>query len=138
MSNFSSISHLLKPVQNISFGHGEKAGPIEIPHTEAPVTLKEVVEHEPAPEVAGVVQVKKDTVDIPPDLQQMGVQSTGTSDFATEKDVELPISDDQVYTGLKAPITSSIRWLAEMCLKILKHAHKTLKEAHGHIMRVEK
>ncbi|MFS8158899.1 MAG: hypothetical protein ACMG6E_01555 [Candidatus Roizmanbacteria bacterium] len=135
--NFSSIDHILDSGnRSISVGSAERGQVIveQPPHQEAP--LRELVEHEPDAEVAEVVEVKKDVVDVPPDLQQIGVQSTGTSDFVTEKEVELPLPDEQVYKGLSAPITSALRWFAESCLKILKKAHQTLKVVHGHVVRV--
>lgn len=102
------------------------------------IEIHEVIEHEPSSE-AGVsqhVKPRAETVDVPKEAKEVGVISSGTPSFTTTKPVSLPISDDKVLWGLHAPITSSLRWLAQFCLYLLKSAHMTLKEVHGHAKRI--
>lgn len=89
-------------------------------------------------EKAGV-EVVKDTIELPPDVKKLGVTTSGPSAPVTTTvlpQVPLPISDQQVVTGLHAQILSSLRWLAVWCVKKLKKAHITLKQIHGKIVRV--
>ena len=77
-------------------------------------------------EVAAVgVKVQPTTVTIPQPVAQMGVISAGTNVPAAPA-VALPLTDDQIAVGLKASITSSIRWLAEWCVLRLKQLHKKI------------
>jgi hypothetical protein len=89
-------------------------------------------------EEAGV-ELKKEEVELPPPVQELGVKLTGPAAPSPPPAVTatLPLSDDQVVKGLAAPILSSIRWLAEFCLKQLKKAHIGLKKVHGKIVRVK-
>lgn len=100
--------------------------------------LQEVVEHTPQAEVKPFVQVRSETIELPPDLKKMGLKPATATSFPSYQSVTLPISDDQVYTGLQAPISSSFRWLAEICLFLLKRAHLTLVSIHGNVVRVVK
>lgn len=101
-----------------------------------PIVIETVKEHEPSPDVAPYVQHRKETIQLPPEIEKLGGVATGHTAYPTTNTVVLPLSDDQVYKGLSAPLTSSVRWLAELCLFFLKQAHLTLKKVHGKIMRV--
>ena len=100
--------------------------------------LQEVVEHTPHAEVKPFVQVRSETIQLPSDLKKMGLKPATATSFPSYQSVTLPISDDQVYAGLQAPISSSFRWLAEICLFLLKRAHLTLVSIHGNVVRVVK
>ncbi|MDO8497164.1 MAG: hypothetical protein Q7S61_01330 [bacterium] len=109
----------------------------------APITetgqIHEVVEHEITDEeLKPHVEVRKETVKLPPDLQKLGIQSASSNNFPGYKPVKLPLSDDRVLLGLHAPITSSLRWLAEFSLYLLIQAHLTVKVIHGKVVRVIK
>ena len=109
-----------------------------LPPREEQKDIRVVVEHrEVDQEVKPHVQVRPEVVEVPPDLQQMGVQATPTTQFQTQQ-VQSLISDEEIIKGLHQPTTSSFRWLAELALYILKHAHITLKKIHGKIVRVVK
>ncbi|OGK19906.1 hypothetical protein A3C23_04360 [Candidatus Roizmanbacteria bacterium RIFCSPHIGHO2_02_FULL_37_13b] len=96
----------------------------------------EVVEHQPEKELKPFIKTRSETIDLPPDLKQIGVTSVASSKFPNYKQVKLPISDEKVYRGLHSPITSSLRWLAELCFFILKQAHLKIKNIHGKVVRV--
>ena|SRR3989338_7183007 len=98
----------------------------------------EIKEHEPDPEIEEHVEVRKETVEVPPDLKNMGVQAHQPQHFSGAQKVQLPISDDKVLQGQKAPINTSLRWLAEFCIYLLRRAHIQLKIAHGKAQRIFK
>ena len=77
-------------------------------------------------------------VEFPLDLKKLGVTPTGgqTPLSAVTTTISLPISDDKILAGTKAPLTSALKWLAVWCLKRLKVAHLILKSIHGKIIRV--
>ncbi len=88
------------------------------------------------------VEVYPETIEVPPALQKLGVSASGPSQPVVHqgasgtKTVALPISDDQVVKGLHANIASSLRWLAEWCVRQLKKGHVALKVIHGKVFRV--
>lgn len=111
--------------------------PVTVP--EAP-QIEEVGIVEVAPEIkeAGVV-VKSETVEIPPDVGQLGVTHAGYSSPITPQQPtgpRLPLSDDKIAVGLHARVLESIRWLAEWCVKQLKKGHWVIRNTNGHITRV--
>lgn len=128
-------------LQPVSYGHPEKAPlfPRLKSDSEAPkdhVEIHEVVEHQPEPEVQPYVEPRPEKVQVPQDLQDVGVESTGSTQFPSYNSIKLPISDDRVLQGLHRPISSSLRWLAEFCLHLLKKAHIRLRMAHGKAVRM--
>ncbi len=137
--NYTDISSLVASQNSpqISYGVPEKAPPVARPEASKDhVEIHEVVEHEPAPEVKPYVEHRPEKVDVPQDLTDAGVQATETTNFPTYNSVKLPISDDRVMQGLKNPISSSLRWLAEFCVYLLRRAHIKLKLAHGKAFRM--
>lgn len=101
-------------------------------------SIKEVVEFEPQAEkeISEYVQARKDTIKITSDIKKLGAVSTGQPTFIETQQITIPISDEKVYQGLHAPISSSFRWLSEFYMRLLKTAHITLKNVHGKIVRV--
>ncbi|MCA9371825.1 hypothetical protein KC726_02910 [Candidatus Woesebacteria bacterium] len=122
-----------------SFG-GKETEPRSIKHEGAEITPDiEFVDTEPKiedKEVAEYVEIKKDTIELHPHLKKAGLQTVDASSLDTKHKIALPISDDKVVTGLHKPITSSYRWLAELCLFLLHQAHLTLKTIHGKVVRI--
>lgn len=109
---------------------------VEPPRTTEIEKAQEVIEYEPAAEVSPHVEVRKEQIEIPADLEEMGVTADETTKFPTHQDIKLPLSDEKIEKGLHQPVTSSFRWLAELCVYILKKAHLGLKNIHGKITRV--
>lgn len=91
-------------------------------------------------EKAGVEAIRE-TIELPPDVEKLGVTPTGSSvPVATTTvlpQVTLPISDQQVVSGLHVQLLSSLRWLAVWCIRKLKKAHIVLTRIHGKIVRVK-
>lgn len=135
--NFTSIDHLLEPQLQVAAGF---AGPekieIAVSTPKEEYKIHEVVEHTGPKEVKGYIEARPETVRIPKELKKIGVVSVVNPIFKNYKPVVLPLSDQSIEQGLHAPITSSFRWLAELCLYILKQAHLTLKKVHGRLVRV--
>lgn len=100
--------------------------------------IKEVVEHEPDEEIEKFISPRAETIELPPDLKKLGLQSVSHSKFPSYKNIKLPLSDEKIIVGQKAPIASSLRWLATLSLYILGQAHLGLKVVHGHVIRVLK
>lgn len=135
VKNYTPIDDLIKQNKN-QVSKPKEAEPFS--GKSEKIVLKEVVEHEPKNEVKPYLKVRKETIEIPPDLKKMGVSTLSTPKFANYKNVVLPISDDKVLKGLHAPIYSSLRWLATLAWYLLQQAHLTLKVVHGHVVRVIK
>lgn len=134
--NFTSIDDLIK--KNSQPVSKPKEGEPSRGKTEA-YNLEEVVEHEiNDEEVKGHVTTRHESIKLPPDLKKMGLKSVSTTSFPSYQNVKTPLADDKVMTGLHAPITSSLRWLATLALYVLRQAHLTLKEIHGKVVRVVK
>ena len=140
--NFTPIDDLIRQIKQSytppPSPRTKETEPLPYPGQQEQKDTRVVVEHkELDEEVKPYIQAREETVEIPPDLQQMGVQTTPTALFQTQQ-VQTLIPDEEIIEGLHQPITSSFRWLAELALYILKHAHIVLKKVHGKIMRVVK
>ena len=132
--NFTAIDDLMKKKEN--------EDGISMPKESEPLghefEIKEPVEHSPEEEVRPFINPRAETIELPPDLKKMGLQAVSNSSFPSYKNIKLPLSDEKIVVGQKAPITSSIRWLATFALYILAQAHLGLKVVHGHVIRVLK
>ena len=83
------------------------------------------VEMDSEVEKAGVV-AHQEHVEVPPDLQQLGVSTAGPStqvdDTGRLKNLKLPLTNDQIEKGLHAKLIDSIFWLATWCVKQMKRS----------------
>lgn len=88
------------------------------------------------------VEIKPETIELPPDLTKLGARPSGATQPVIHQGgakatvVTVPLSDPQIVTGLHASILSSLRWLAEWCILQLKRAHIQLRIIKGKIFRV--
>jgi hypothetical protein len=89
-------------------------------------------------EVSAVgVSLSPTVVAIPQNISQMGVKPAGNNVTAgSGQSVTLPLTDDQIEVGLKQNVTTSWRWLAEWCVRQLKHFHIALKNVGGKVVEV--
>lgn len=121
-----------------------KNSPSPLPFKEAEPTKKEVIAFEEKTEfkiekeVEPSISIRQESIKLPPDLKKIGVQSIPSLKTATYQTIKLPISDEKIITGLHAPVTSSLRWLATLAIYLLKMAHLQLKVIHGKVVRVFK
>jgi len=109
---------------------------ISIEQVPEKVVFHEVSEYKPDKETLKFINKRQEEVNIDEDLRKIGVIPNQTISCPDYKQVNLPISDEEVVQGLKMPITSSFRWLAEFALYLLKQTHQVLKQIHGKITRV--
>ncbi len=133
--NYTTVDDLLDETKNkdkVSFP--KEAEPIAAEKFE----IKEVGENNLEEEVRPFISPRSETIELPPDLKKLGLQAVSNSKFSGYKNIKLPLSDEKIMVGQKAPITSSIRWLATFALYILAQAHLGLKVVHGHVIRVLK
>lgn len=133
--NFTAIDDLLDKNNKVKeVGLPKEAEPIPAEKFE----IKEVSEEGVEEEVRPFISPRAETIELPPDLKKLGLQAVSTSKFPSYKNIKLPLSDEKIIVGQKAPITSSLRWLATLALYILGQAHLGLKVVHGHVIRVLK
>lgn len=140
--NYTSIDGLInkskeKDIGIPAGGLSKESGPVVTKQESAP-EMKEVVEHEPEPEVKTYVQPRSESIELPPDLKKFGLQPVTHTQFPSYQNIKLPIPDEKIVVGLHAPITSSLRWLATLAVYLLKLAHLSLKVVHGKVVRVLK
>lgn len=101
------------------------------------IIITEPVEKKPPEEINQFIQSRMEEPRINPDLQKAGVKKImSVPRYARQNTIILPLTDDMVERGLHAPVTSSLRWLAEWSVFILKKAHIVLKKVHGHMKRI--
>jgi len=133
--NYTAIDNLLDETKNNDrVSLPKEAEPIATEKFE----IKEPVEDNIEEEVRPFVSPRSETIELPPDLKKLGLQAVSHSQFPSYKNIKLPLSDEKIIVGQKAPITSSLRWLATLALYILGQAHLGLKVIHGHVIRVLK
>lgn len=135
IKNYTAIDDLIKKnkkYENISLP--KEAEPIAAEKFE----IKEVSEDNLEEEVRPFISPRSETIELPPDLQKLGLQTVPSTQYASYKNIKLPLSDEKIIVGQKAPITSSIRWLSTLALYILGQAHLGLRVVHGHVIRVLK
>lgn len=93
--------------------------PIEVPGVQ-------VVEHEPnveiSPEVQGWIEkVEQEKLHLPDNIvvaDQTAQQPTGN--YAAAPVIVLPMTEDQMNSGLKASVKNSVKWLATWCVRVMK------------------
>jgi hypothetical protein len=125
---------------SVTTGIGKEGLPVKVSSQESVSEVTSEVELPQEVEKAGVVSFKE-TIELPPDVKNLGVTQTGAStplqSTPALPQVDLPISDSQVVVGLHESIGNAFRWLATWCIKKLKKAHVALKVIHGQIIRVK-
>lgn len=92
----------------------------------------------PAAPPTNYIEEKPEDIELPEELKNLGLKAMKQVDFPDFKNVKLPISDEKVMVGSKAPMNTSMRWLAEFAKFLLWRAHITLKTVHGRVIRVIK
>lgn len=135
--NYTSISHLLPTPPHAQGARSKESEPF--PPSKNHIEIHELVEHDQVPEdVKPHVAVRPETIKLAPEIKELGVQATGHPVFATYQSVKVPLADDKIMAGLKAPVTTSLRWLAELAQYLLALAHIQLKIVGGKVTRILK
>lgn len=112
---------------------------VERPNPPETTTYEEIspeIEIAPELEQAGI-EVKKETVELPPDMQKMGVQAVGPSQPMGVPTIRLPIDDNKIISGKQGNVLSSLYWLAMWCVRQLKKAHLSIKKIKGQVIRIK-
>lgn len=137
----SQSSQPVQPAQVSVHSGGAEAAPATIAPNEDIQPLQVEVELSQEVVNAGVQQVHE-TVELPPDLKNLGVTTLSSNPVSqgtpTLPQVSVPLSDQQILAGLHAPITSALLWLSAWCMKKLRKAGISLKVDHGKIERIKK
>lgn len=149
--NFTSIDFLLNQATPVSAPAGVIPSPISTGSVEKTepaggriIESKPIAEIQEAakneqpqqPNVHDYVQIHSQVPTIPADVAAAGVQVAPAVLSAQEPLLELPLADDKIAPALKKPVSSGIRWIAEICVYMLWKAHMKLKTIHGKVMRV--
>lgn len=145
--NFTSVDFLLNPPavpasvsEPISTGSVEKAEPVggQIIESKPIAEIQEAAKNEQPSQqnVQDYVQVHSQVPIIPTDVAAAGVAVSPAVLAAQEPVIELPLADEQIPAALKKPVSSGIRWIAEICVYMLRKAHLKLKTIHGKVTRV--
>lgn len=139
-SNHTDISHLTKKKHDIfdvsSWGHHESEPSAPPKERDSHIEIHEAVEFQPDADVEDYVEQTASDISLSEDLKNLGVQSTHVVQYPHFQEVEVPLSDEKIVAGLKRPMNSALRWLAETCRYLLRKAHIRLKIAHGKAQRV--
>ena len=142
IQNYTPIEDLLQKYKSSMVGYPKEGEPpLRRPDTQFDEVeeVQGVVEHQVQDEeVAKHVDVKPETIQLTEDLKRHGLQPVSDPQFYDYQKVKLPLTDDKVVTGLHAPLTSSIRWLATLAQFILWQSHIKLKVVGGKVVRVIK
>jgi len=137
MTNFTPIDGLVKKHKDRQFVSKPKESEPPSDKVEE-YKMRETIEHQPEEEVKPFVNPVHETINLPPDLKRLGLQAPSSTSFTTYQNVKLPISDDKIVSGLHAPITSSLRWLATLAIYVLSRAHLAIKVIGGKAVRIIK
>ncbi len=126
------------PAGNLSVSTNKEIENVPAAATEGPTAKEAGQETDRLPKevTSAGVSIHPTTISVPAPVQQMGVKPAGANIPMPVAAVTLPISDDQIARGLRQSVTSSLRWLAEWCLRRLKQVHMGLKNIHGKLTRV--
>lgn len=118
---------------------GLEKGPSSVHNWSEISTLMEVKEKKLPSEVTPFVEDLKPEPNIDEELVEAGVEKVAPkSTYPTYLQKEIPMSDDEVLVAQKEPVVSSQRWLAELCIYLLKQSHIALKNIGGRVLRVRK
>jgi hypothetical protein len=139
--NYTDISNLISQARDAfdikAWGHPESE-PRPAPKEHADhIEMHESGEDEPLPNIEPYLQVQPVSIKLPEDLRELGVQAVDHPiQYPRERTIQIPLSDDQIVQGKSMPLDSSLRWLAEICIRLLRMGHIRLKIAHGKATRL--
>jgi len=137
-TNFTPITHLIPKLNQSQTSHptGPESEPLNN-HLSEKIT---VVEKKDQISNTSSVNIQENNVKASPidKNKKLTIQpSTQKSNqFSRLYDIKTPIADDKVLSGKNAPVTSSIRWLSELAIYILRKAHIKIKRIGGKAVRV--
>ncbi len=128
------------PANPISTGSVEKAEPVggRIIESKPIAEIQEDSKNEQPQQsnTQDYIQVNSSIPTIPADVAAAGVEVSPSAQDVLQPVLELPLPDEKIPVALKKPVSSGIRWIAEICVYMLRKAHLQLKTIHGKVMRV--
>lgn len=140
-SHFTPIDHLVKKHKELTMGVGsmaKEAMPIkqseQIDFEHSP----EETEHTQQPPVQQYVVKRQETIKLPTELKEFGLEAVNSDDLSGINNIKLPISDEQIMQDLQAPPSESKRWYATFFMYLLERAHLTLRKVGDKVVRVIK
>ena len=134
MQNYTPIDELMAKLNAPVSGPTKEVEPLT--KINEPLKIHEITEHKEIDEsLKNHLEIKKENVELSPELKNVGVEAVETSSFQSQKPITLPLSDEKILIGIHKPITSSLKWLATLAMYMLKQAHMTLKVVHGKVIR---
>lgn len=135
-----SSSEQQSPANPISTGSVEKTEPIggRIIESKPIAEIQEGAKNEQPQQsnTQDYIQVNSSIPTIPADVAAAGVEVSPSAQDVLQPVLELPLPDEKIPVALKKPVSSGIRWIAEICVYMLRKAHLQLKTIHGKVMRV--
>jgi len=139
VESFTDINHLVEEARDAfdihSWGRPESE-PHPAPREQSTyIEMHEASEHEPDDDVADYIEPRHAPVKVPEDLQKLGVQTTHAVQYPNYREVHVPLSDEKIMQGLKAPFDAGFHWLAELYVYILQKAGIKLEVKHGKVLR---
>jgi hypothetical protein len=83
------------------------------------------------------VTIQPTTVVLPSIVQKSGVTAINPISSVTPlvSSKPLPLSDEEIAKGLHEGVVTSVRWLAEWCMRRLKQMHIAVKDVGGKLVR---
>jgi len=141
LKNYTAIDDLVKKQKEMSLGVGSVA------KEAMPMKQSEHIDFEQAPEesesakqapVQHFVVKRQETIKLPTELKEFGLEAVNSEDMSSVNNIKLPISDEQIMQDLKAPPSESKRWYATFFMYILERAHLTLRRVGDKVVRVIK
>jgi hypothetical protein len=129
VSNPPSAVPSVSPQATYSGSNKEAEGSIVSPELPLKATSQETVLPKEVESLG--VKVQPTTVPLPPQVAQAGVQSVNANvpqDPTNGSTISLPLTDAQIAQALHESVTSSVRWLAEWCVRQIKMVHEKIKK----------
>lgn len=132
--NFTPIDKLVKSSAVSHTGMGKEGEPQT--KIEDVDLAREEINQTTDSNISDFVGVVPDSINLPPEIKQAGVMSE--PQIPDYQRVKIPLADDKLIEGSRAPFTSSLHWLTALAFYIFKQAHIGIRVVHGHVVRVFK
>lgn len=141
LKNYTAIDDLVKKQKEMSLGVGsvaKEAMPMkQSEHIDFEQSSEQSENTKQAP-VQHFVVKRQETIKLPTELKEFGLEAVNSEDMSSVNNIKLPISDEQIMQDLKAPPSESKRWYATFFMYVLERAHLTLRRVGDKVVRVIK
>ncbi|MBI5613488.1 hypothetical protein HY947_01035, partial [Candidatus Gottesmanbacteria bacterium] len=140
--NTSNTKNSTNPVQStgsISVSLGKESESVSLSSSETPI-VRELGKDVPLPKevISSGVKMQSASVTLPKAVSSLGVKPVGNAvPVSNAPSIVLPLSDDQITSGLHKGVADSIRWLSEWCVRRLRQVHLAIRSIGGKTVRVQ-